>query len=172
MAPWMKALLIASLCLGPVLGFLAGRATQAPASTDLEPILRELAAQRALLVSLQTAQQGPSARAPSGDNLDTAWLRSEIAQAVREALEDSTPPEAAPKTPPPEPSPQALAALQEGHRVIDNAVAARRWTDEDARALRSTLSTMTASQQDEVLRRLVTTLNTNTLEVRTHGAPF
>ncbi|MCP3063202.1 hypothetical protein LXT21_30940 [Myxococcus sp. K38C18041901] len=162
----MKALLIASLCLGPVLGFLAGRATQAPASTDLEPVLRELAAQRALLTTLHA----PPPRAPVGGNLDSAWLRAEITEAVREALEEKPAPPV--EAPPPETSAQALAALQEGHKVIDNAIASRRWTDEDVSALRRALRTMTAPQQDEVVRRLVIALNSNTLEVRTHGAPF
>ncbi|NVJ27048.1 MULTISPECIES: hypothetical protein [Myxococcus] len=180
MSSRMKLLLTTSLCLGPLTGFIAGRAT-APNSADTGPVLEELARQRALLQSVLEATRAPSLQMrhasapPTGSTVDAAWLRAELAQVLREELGNRAPtePEDAQKKPPaPEPTPQNLAAFQEGTRVIDKAIAARRWTEEDASSLRKELGAMTPAQRDEVIQRLVVTLNTNTLEVRTMGAPF
>lgn len=176
----MKLLLATSLCLGPLVGFIAGQAT-APSSADTGPVLEELARQRALLESVLEATRAPSLQMrhasapPTGSTVDAAWLRAELAQILREELGNRAEDERADarkKPPAPEPTPQNLAAFQEGSKVIDNAIAARRWTEADAAALRGALGTMTPAQQDEVIQRLMVTLNTNTLEVRTLGAPF
>lgn len=180
MSSRMKLLLTASLCLGPIAGFVAGRVT-APSSADTGPVLEELARQRALLESVLEAARAPpfqmrqASAPPTGSTVDAAWLRAELAQVLREELGNRAlqEPEDSKKRPsPPEATPQNLAAFQEGSKVIDNAIAARRWTEEDATLLRKALGTMTPAQQDEVIQRLVITLNTNTLEVRTIGAPF
>ncbi|MFY2558929.1 hypothetical protein ACN469_14970 [Corallococcus terminator] len=180
MSSRMKLLLTASLCLGPLVGFVAGRVT-APSSADTSPVLEELARQRALLESVLEAARAPpfqmrqASAPPTGSTVDAVWLRAELAQILREELGNRAPsgPEDAQKQPPvAEATPQNLAAFQEGTQVIDNAIAARRWTEEDATALRGALGAMTPAQRDEVIRRLVVTLNTNTLEVRTRGSPF
>jgi hypothetical protein len=106
--------------------------------------------------------------------VDASWLRAELTQVLREELALHTgAPDAEPRPrPPSEPPARSLAALQEGHQVVDRAISARRWTAEDAAALRRVLADMTALQRTEVTRRLLTTLNSNTLEVQTQGPPF
>ncbi|WP_075011472.1 hypothetical protein [Stigmatella aurantiaca] len=59
-----------------------------------------------------------------------------------------------------------------GLNGYEDATRARRWSDEDALSLRRTLVDMTPAQRQEVIRRLITTFNSNTLDVQTRGASF
>ncbi|MFY0572753.1 hypothetical protein ACN28E_54230 [Archangium lansingense] len=178
MSTSLKRLLAASLVLGPTTGFLAGRLT-APDTGD-GPVLRELAQQRALLEEHLARAEAPppevrcAVAAPTGSTVDAQWLRTELAQVLREELAlHAGAPDAAPRPPPSsEPPARSLTAHQDGLQVVDRAISARRWTTEDAAALRRVLPDMTASQRTEVIRHLLTTLNSNTLEVQTQGPPF
>ncbi|WP_375772844.1 hypothetical protein NR798_18800 [Archangium gephyra] len=174
----LKRLLVASLILGPTAGFVAGRLT-APDTGD-GPVLRELAQQRALLEEHLARAEAPppeircAVAAPTGGTVDAQWLRTELARVLREELAPHTgAPDAAPRAPPAsEPPAQSLAAHQEGLQVVERALSARRWTPEDAAALRQELPHMTASQRAEVIRRLLTALNTQTIDVQTRGPPY
>jgi hypothetical protein len=176
MSTQMK-LWVAMLVLGPIAGFLVGRQTAPAADTS---VLREFERQRALLEKLVAQAPTPppevqrAVAASPASAEDLARLRSELTQVLREELaQRASPPEA---TPPPiaraEPSPRNLEAHQQGHQLIDAATRARRWTDEDAQAFRLVLGDMTEAQREDVLRRLVTTINGRTLDIQTRGAPF
>ncbi|MCP3166464.1 hypothetical protein [Myxococcus qinghaiensis] len=144
--------ILALLLLGAsAIAFLAGRQTAPDAN---ERVLQELASQRAVL--------------------DTLLART---SAVPDVHRDVGPPSQAPSVqapgaPPREPSPQSLAAVQEGQRLIDAALQVRRWTREDAQAFRAALVDMTPDQRREAMRRLFTTINSQALSVQTGGAPF
>jgi hypothetical protein len=167
----VKLLLAATLVLGGFLGgFVTGRGT-APALGQQE-VLRELERQLRPLEE-HLARPPPEVRCAVAPTVDTTWLRAELARAVREELALHRPDASVPEQqPPPEPPPQSGPALQQAHRVIDEALRARRWTEEDARAFRRSLADLTDAQRDEVLRRFSATLNSNTLDVQTQGLPF
>ncbi|KFA90646.1 hypothetical protein [Archangium violaceum] len=176
----LKRLLAASLILGPATGFFVGRLT-APDTGD-RPLLLELARQRALLEEHLARAEAPPPEvrcavvSPSGGTVDAQWPRAELVQVLRDELaraHHTEAPDTAPRPPPPsEPPARSLAAHQEGHQMVDRAISARRWTTEDAAALRWVLADMTAPQRAEVIRRLLATLNSNTLDVQTQGPPF
>ncbi len=176
MSTQVKLLLSATLLLSGTFGFLLGRGT-APASSGQEAVLRELAGLRTRL-DTHLARERPLGAPPEvhcavAPGVDAAALKAELVKVLREELGTRAQGEPAPEPrPPPAPPLQAVAAHQQGLRVLDEATRARRWTEEDARSLRRAMVDMTDTQRAEVVRRLVTTLNSNTLDVQTRGMPF
>ena len=173
-----KPLLAMLLVVGPPAGFALGRWT-APDAGD-GPVLRELARQRVLLEERRAPAPSPSdvrcaTPAPALASADLERLRSEVARAVREQLDlrpEARASDVDSRASPPEPTAQNLAALQEGHQLIDHVAQTLRWTPEDRQTLRRVLNDMTFEQREEVMRRLVTTLNGKKLDLRTQGTPF
>ncbi|MCP3065127.1 hypothetical protein LXT21_40780 [Myxococcus sp. K38C18041901] len=166
---WFAVTLV--LVLGA--GFLAGR--QAASTTDAA-VMSELERVRARLDALAdshlapTRVDCPSVMAPS---VDTTRLGVELAQVLREELARSLAaprPVSAPALA--EPLPQSSGAHQQARHLLDDAVRARRWTTEDALAFRRALVDMTPTQRDEVIRRLVTSINSQALDIQTQGPPF
>lgn len=178
MSTQMK-LWVAMLVLGPIAGFLVGRQT-APAPAADTSVLRELERQRALLEKLVAQAPSPPPEVPRAvaaspaSAEDLARLRSELTQVIREELAQRAAPPEATSSPVvrAEPSSRNIDAHQKGHQLIDAATRARRWTDEDAQALRLALGDMTETQREEIVRRLITTLNGGTLAVQTRGPPL
>lgn len=164
-----KALWGAALVLTGGGGFLAGRMSAAPSGQ--EEVLRELRQQRELLTALLSrseAGSSPTRGAPAGGAVDVQGLRAEVARAVREELKAAGAERLEPREEPAPapPAPKAVAAHQEGLRLIDEATRSRRWRDEDAHALGRLLVDMTPAQRQEVIRRLTTTLNAGGIDVQ------
>ncbi|GHG61866.1 hypothetical protein [Comamonas sp. JC664] len=147
-------------------------------------MLHEFASQRALLEEHLVRRSREDARVPCVAGAGAvselapgalAQLKTELVQAVRDELalrSDEAAFDAETRAPAPEPSAQSLVALQEGHQLIDHAVRALRWTNEDRQTLRRAMVQMTHDQQVEVLRRLSTSLSGKEVDLQTQGAPF
>ncbi|NVI98488.1 hypothetical protein HV824_10170 [Myxococcus sp. AM009] len=167
--PWLIFLVT-----GPLAAFLAGWHAAPDANAQ---VLQELEHQSGMLESLvkQTAlpSNAPCGPPPPPASVDVALLRAELALALREALPPShASARADAAEAPEEASPQSLSAVQEIHRLIDAAIRARRWTVEDAQAFRESLGIMPPAHRNDAIRRLITTINSQALEVQTEGAPF
>ncbi|MCP3063204.1 hypothetical protein LXT21_30950 [Myxococcus sp. K38C18041901] len=153
MPPPSKPLLALLLLGTSATAFLAGRQTAPDTNAR---ILQELASQRAVLDTLLSRTSTPDTRCAIA------------ASGAPVAATPSTPPAAAPS----EPSAENLAAAQEGQRLIDAALRVKRWTSQDAQAFRVALVDMTPDQRTEALRQLLTTINSQALQVQTGGMPF
>ena len=75
------------------------------------------------------------------------------------------------------PEPQAPTAEQvamgsEGARIVDTAIRAGRWTQEDVQAFRLRRGGMTSGQLEEVVGRLFNALNDGTLRIEFRGSPI
>ncbi|MCE9668700.1 hypothetical protein LY474_12825 [Myxococcus stipitatus] len=163
----------ATLVLVGVSSFLAGRQT---GSLRDDAVLRELEQVRSRLDTLATRDPVTARPDPAtAPTVDTTRLSAELAQVLREELARASVtarPAPTPAPAPAEPTPQATRAHQQARQLLDDAVRARRWTTEDALAFRRALVDMTPTQRDEVIRRLVTSINSQSLDVQTQGAPF
>ncbi len=97
-----------------------------------------------------------------------ALLREELVRhdAVARAAARVDSPESAP------PSPASLAHAQRAQSLVEVAAARRRWTDDDARALRAELGTLSQDQRADLLRRFATAANEGGMKIETVGPPF
>lgn len=173
----MKLLLLVTLGLGGGLGFLAGRGTAPEPSHD--ELLGLLTRQGAQLEAL-AARLGPASQqvrcavaSPGGaPGLDAAWLQTELSRILHEELGSRREEEKQARTPVPEPSTESLMALQEGHRLVDEASSARRWREEDARAMRRVLRGLNGAQREELMRRFAVLVNAGGVDVQVRGPLF
>lgn len=173
----MKLLLLVTLGLGGALGFLAGRGTAPDAPHD--ELVRLLERQGAQLEALE-ARLGPAsqqvrcaAASPSGaPGLDAAWLQAELSRILHEELGSRREESKQARTPAPEPSTESLTALQEGHRLIDDASRSQRWREEDAQAMRRLLRGLSGPQREELMRRFAVLVNEGGVDVQVRGSPF
>ena len=130
---------------------------------------------------------GPAARVAGGEcahepgGLDEARLRAvlraELANLQRvPALPSSasvvTPAPAPASRPEAEPRPQSARALADGHSVIAEALARRRWSSQDAIELRHLLPQLDPDARTELFAQLFPAINDGRLELATGGAPF
>ncbi|WP_157757479.1 hypothetical protein [Corallococcus macrosporus] len=162
------------LVIVPLSAFLAGRHAAPDANAH---VLEELEHQRGMLETLvkQTAlpSNAPCGPPPPPASVDVALLRAELALALREALSLSHTSARTDSAEASEEAPlQSLSAVEETHRLLDAALRARRWTVGDAQAFRESLGIMPPDQRNEAIRRLITTINSQELEVQTGAAPF
>jgi hypothetical protein len=70
------------------------------------------------------------------------------------------------------PSPESLAALEQGQRLLDDALRTRRWGDAQAEELRSLSAALTFHQQQQLTQKLIVSINRGDLVVETTGFPF
>ncbi|WNG37890.1 hypothetical protein F0U60_32480 [Archangium minus] len=173
----MKLLLLVTLGLGGGLGFLAGRGTAPETSHD--ELLSLLTQQGTQLAALEArlgsaSQQARCAVAsPAGaPGIDATWLQAELSRILHEELGSRREEEKQARTPAPEPSTESLMALQEGHRLVDEASSARRWREEDAHAMRRVLRGLNSAQRDELMRRFAVLVNAGGIDVQVRGPPF
>lgn len=173
----MKLLLLVTLGLGGALGFLAGRGTAPEAPHD--ELLRLLARQGEQLEALE-ARLGPVSQqercavaAPAGaPGLDAAWLRAELSRILHEDLGSRGAEAKQAQAPVPEPSTESLMALQEGHRLLDEASRYHRWREEDAQAMRRVMRGLNGAQREELMRRFAVFVNAGGVDVQVRGPPF
>lgn len=164
---------VPTLLLGLSLGFAWGRGLAPTVDEELRQAVKEQGERLdALPALLRTASQpGRCAVAASSNPVDPLTLRREISRAVRDALagtEGDSPAASKPsQSKPAEPSRESLTARDEGLRLIDSALNARRWSEGEEQQLSSLLARMDRPQQEEVLRKLTTQINAGTLEVTT-----
>src|SRR5437870_4216581 len=69
-------------------------------------------------------------------------------------------------------TPENIEAYAKAHDVVRVALAARRWTDEDAQDLRQALASLTDDQREEILQLLFPAINRGEIVVDTKGPPF
>jgi len=69
-------------------------------------------------------------------------------------------------------SPANQAAFQSASAVVRTAVAAKRWTEEDARAFREALGQLTKEQHQELMELLLPAINRGEVAVETSGSLF
>ncbi|PTL75514.1 hypothetical protein [Vitiosangium sp. GDMCC 1.1324] len=173
----IKLLLLVTGGLGCALSFLAGRATAPDSSHD--ELLRLLERQGAQLEALE-ARLGPASQqtrcavaAPGGaPGLDTAWLQAELARILHEELGSQRAEAKGAQTPVPEPSTESLTALQEGHRLLDEASRSQRWREEDAQAMHRAMRELNGVQREELMRRFAVFVNAGGVDVQVKGPPF
>jgi hypothetical protein len=113
---------------------------------------------------------------PAVPVLGSAALRGDIRRILREELQLARQPEPvqaamAPATPPPE-SAEAMAAAEQGHHIVDGALAAQRWRDQDVVAIRQILPQLSADDRDALLKQLMPAINTGRVKLETVGHIF
>ena len=69
-------------------------------------------------------------------------------------------------------TPENRAAYQSASAVVRGAVAAKRWTDEDAQDFRATLGQLTKEQHQELMELLLPAINHGEVKVETSGSLF
>lgn len=131
------------------------------------------------LTQLLTQRQGPATAlsgAPTPAPALPTDLDARIEQAVTRALQaqasDAVPREEPAPQEPPVPNERNAAAWARGNEVLDRAIGARRWGDEQARELSASVPLLTQQQQMDLLRRLSVAINEGQLKVETLGPPF
>jgi hypothetical protein len=142
-------------------GVVVGRATVDPAPDHHPSIDRPVAA-----------------LPPAVPVLGSDALRGDIRRILREELQLARQPEpvqaaiaAAPATPPPE-SAEAVVAAEQGHHIVDGALAAQRWGDQDVAAIRQILPQLSADDRDALLKQLMPAINTGRVKLETVGQIF
>lgn len=70
------------------------------------------------------------------------------------------------------PPPGNPVAFNDGMRRVDQAIAQRRWTRDDAAALGRALDTMSPDQRAAVLRTLIPAINRGEVKLAYRGEPF
>ncbi|MHA7630777.1 hypothetical protein [Corallococcus sp. M7] len=146
-----------------------GHAVRSDALTRQEARLEEALRK---LEACQPAAEPPHLRAAV--SVDTAGLREDIRQILKEELRAATsaPTPATPEPRPPEPTPRSVAAFSQGRELVENAVAAGRWSDSQRQQLRALLSQLTLEQHQELTRTLIVNINSGKVKVDLVGAPF
>lgn len=137
--------------------FALGRAT----GPDATSTARERVIDRMVAVP-----SGGACVARLGDD-DLRRLRDEIVATLPAPAAAPVPDEVAP----PPTTAQATAADATA-RLLDRAVAAGRWTDDDAVAMRDDLAAMDPAQMTATLQRMAALVNGGRLRVETTGSPF
>jgi len=101
-------------------------------------------------------------------------IREEAAAALRES-DETTAPAGVPKAAPDDPSPDAeqVRAHAAAVALVESARAEKRWDRARASDLHGLLATMTATQQSDVVQRLIPALNSGEIAFDARsGAPF
>jgi hypothetical protein len=105
-------------------------------------------------------------------------LRADIRRVLREELQLARVPEplqprvvAEPTAPSPA-TPEAQAAAGQGRRIVQDALAARRWREQDVLAIRQVLPQISADDRDAMLRELIPAINNGRVALETVGEIF
>jgi hypothetical protein len=69
-------------------------------------------------------------------------------------------------------APESSVARGEGLALLEQAQAARRWSDDEANTLRRLLPRMTPADRELVVAKLVAAINGGALQVSTRAMPF
>ncbi|MCP3165619.1 hypothetical protein [Myxococcus qinghaiensis] len=170
----------------PLLAALAGfgfaqALTPNPAAEELMMRLeRQDARMEALARRLETQAASPpvapSPRATVG--MDLSALRGELRELLREELrtaiasvDDSPVLEKAPAPPPP-PTPENVAAFEKVDRMVEDSLASGSWGRAQIQELRMLRRQMTDAQYMELVRKLLTAINSQQLRVEERGSPI
>jgi hypothetical protein len=184
---WLVTSVLLSVSLGYGLGFLSSRALTPSRSPAIDPIrhlegkldalgedlnavrLSEIDTTRSITAALQNArichdqsQTAPPGGAPSAPVARTAGTP------VSPESGDSQASVAHAQTP----NPDAEAAFQHIHDLLDEASGAHEWSQAQAADFRLALSKLAQPQQLEALHRLTQLVNSGTVRVATRNAPF
>ena len=122
---------------------------------------------RAPAIVTAAAPEPPPVIAMSPDEL-RALLREELVRhdAVAQVPARGDSPEIAP------PSSVSVAHAERAQSLVEGGAARRRWTDDDARALRAEMGTLTQDQLADLLRRFAIAVNEGGMKIETAGSPF
>jgi hypothetical protein len=145
-----------------IAAFVLGRVT-APAST---PVATASAGAPPAVV----APAGPCVARLSDDDLRR--LHDSVAADVRAPSEQTDTEPSPAKRDDPEPTREQVSAGQAGASILDHALAAGHWTDDDARAMRSQLGEMAPDDITATTQRFAAAINAGTLRIDTNGPPL
>ncbi|NOK17576.1 hypothetical protein [Corallococcus carmarthensis] len=142
------------------------------ASASAEDVQARLERMEGRLNQVLAQRQSPAVALPGAPALP-ADLDARMEQAVTRALQAQAA-NVAPRedTAPREPHARNASAWSRGNEVVDRALSARRWGDEQARELSASMPSLTQQQQVDLLRRLSVAINEGQLKVETHGPLF
>jgi hypothetical protein len=127
-----------------------------------------------------TAPVEAPARAPA-PTVEGAQLALLFRSIVREEMERALPRAAVPPAnvaketvpaPPPAPTAEQMAARDRGLAIVDGALSARRWTQEDKQQLRSLLPQLDEATRIELVRSLLPAINRQEIKMETQGSPL
>lgn len=135
------------------------------------------------LTPARAAAAAPPAVSAINTAINSDALRADIRRILHEELQLARQPEAVQRqvAEPPEvlaaaaaaaESPQAQAAADQGRRIVDGALAARRWREQDVLAIRQVLPQMASADRDALLRDLMPAINSGRVALEAVGAIF
>ncbi|MCE9580672.1 MAG: hypothetical protein K8W52_46555 [Deltaproteobacteria bacterium] len=157
-----RARTIALAALGGAALFALGRASiSAPA---VAPVREAPVAARERIVRVAV----PGTSAARLDDRDVARIRDEVIAAIPPRAEADDPRAAAPAAAP------ADTATADGasEQLVDEALAAGRWTSADRRALGGRLGAMSQPARERALARLTTAINRGELAIEAGSSPL
>jgi|GEM_PF-4002127 len=135
----------------------------------LEALVRRMETQAA------SPPVAPGPRATAG--MDLSGLRGELRELLREELrtavasaDESPVPEKAPAPPPP--TPENVAAFEKVDRMVEGSIASGSWGRAQVQELRMLRGQMTDAQYMELVRKLLTAINSQQLRVEERGSPI
>jgi hypothetical protein len=165
-----------------VAGFCLAR--WATPSLPAEELLRRLDRQEARLEALARRLESQPTASPPGVpgprtvvGMDLSGMREELRQMLREELsavvsQDSDDARAEKKQAPAPLPPENAVAVEKVHRLLDDSLATGRWGDPQIQQLRALRGQLTDAQYHELLRKLVSALNSQQLRFEGSGPPM
>lgn len=169
----------------PLLAALAGFGfaqawTPNPVAEELMRRLdRQDARLEALARGLETQAASPPVAPGTMVGMDLSGLRGELRELLREELRtamasvaDSPAPEKAPAPPPPPPTPENVAAFEKVDRMVEASLVSGSWGRAQIQELRTLRGQMTDAQYMELVRKLLTAINSQQLRVEERGSPI
>jgi hypothetical protein len=162
---------LAASCFG--IGYVAGNLYPALPS----PVYRQLNSIESKVSACSRKDVEPIEMrlAPGTVHIDWSSIRDQLLPAIRDELRKNQVASVQEKVADadvPEQSRESLIAYDEGQRIVDAAIRARKWRDVDLAAFRSVMARLSAEQQQELLKSLVPKLNNGEVLSETSGPPI
>ncbi len=173
--------LLATLLVGVALGVGASRLREPPTADagSVSALLAQGARLEARLARLEARLSEPgaapaatgSSTQPAQPSFTREMLREELSRLLEERAQAARPTEGEPAPAAPAAlTPGNVTAMEKGQRVLNAALAARRWRDEDALEFRKWLGEMSPEQREQAMLQVVQAINSGQLAVESqHG---
>lgn len=124
------------------------------------------------VVSLAMRANEANARRPAATGGEASLPQATVELAVQKAMATQAEHAKEAHNAEPELSQTNLEASVQGDRLLDNAIAAKRWTDADVASLRDITGRMAGLQTAELMRRVSVAINDGKIAVQVSGPLF
>jgi hypothetical protein len=168
-------MLVLALGIASGLGFWAGtqwRKRDLLGRQELRAQRESLARLEETVAELVHARQGTQAPRLALANVGPVLDKASLESAVRTALDAKDREAQEQQATANQPTTENLKAFAEGERLVSDAITARKWTERDKLMWIRTQGRLTGEQYMELMQRLISAINTQTLTIQTDGPAF